>query len=289
MTLARRHLPPEVAERWIGLIRPGVRLRTCRRGQQQVGQLGGLPCLPDDVDWPQWPGEGSLNFVASIDCGRLPADGFDIPLPDSGTLLFFYFDPDSGYFDPKFPPRTVGVWDPQSLAAGSSIIYVPADTPVIERVTPSDIDPYDLVPLTATPTRTGIDWSHPAFEAACRGLSDADRAFLDDYGNRDEFVNATHMLTPSPKHQVGGHAEPVQDAVEMDVAGAQLVVRAAIDDATSNALPDEARRWTLVAQIDSDDEAGMMWGDVGRLYWLMRPEDLAARNFDASSFTWQCT
>lgn len=31
--------------------------------------------------------------------------------------------------------------------------------------------------------------------------------------------------------------------------------------------------------------AGMMWGDVGTLYWLIRPEDLAARDFGASSFT----
>ena len=43
----------------------------------------------------------------------------------------------------------------------------------------------------------------------------------------------------------------------------------------------------LLAQIDTDDAADMMWGDVGTLYWLIRPEDLAARNFEASSFTAQ--
>ena len=29
-----------------------------------------------------------------------------------------------------------------------------------------------------------------------------------------------------------------------------------------------------------DDAANMMWGDVGTLYWMIRPEDLAARRFD---------
>ncbi|WP_307936554.1 DUF1963 domain-containing protein [Salinispora arenicola] len=32
-----------------------------------------------------------------------------------------------------------------------------------------------------------------------------------------------------------------------------------------------------------------MWGDVGMLYWLIRPEDLTARRFDRALFTWQCS
>jgi uncharacterized protein YwqG len=81
----------------------------------------------------------------------------------------------------------------------------------------------------------------------------------------------------------------VQDAVEVDVARARLNARAPFDDPTWQALQREGQRWAPLAQIDSDREAGMMWGDVGTLYWLMRPEDLAARDFQASSFTWRCT
>lgn len=288
VTCARRHLPPEVAERWIALIRPALRLRTCRRGEKRVGQLGGLPSLPHDLAWPKWEGEGSLNFVASIECGRLPSDKVDIALPDSGTLLFFYFDCDSGYFDPEYPPRTVGVWDPESLV-GARVIFVPAGTAVAERATPSDIEPYDYVPLTAKPVLTGPDWSHPAFRAACRNLSDADRGFLRDHANGDKFKSALRRLTPSPWHQVGGHAVPVQDAVEVEAAQAKLGVRAPFDDPTWEACEQEGQRWALLAQIDTDSEADMRWGDLGTLYWLIRPEDLATRDFEASSFTWQCT
>ncbi|WP_297539925.1 DUF1963 domain-containing protein [Amycolatopsis sp.] len=42
----------------------------------------------------------------------------------------------------------------------------------------------------------------------------------------------------------------------------------------------------MLAQIDS--EGDMMWGDFGILYWLIRPEDLAARRFANALFTWQC-
>jgi len=288
VTLARRYLPPAVAERWVTLIRPAVRLRTCRRGEKWVGQLGGLPSLPRDVAWPQWEGEGSLNFVASIDCGRLPTDGYDIAVPDSGTLLLFYFDSNAGYFDPEYPPRTVAVSEPETLV-GARVIFIPAGAATAERATPADIEPYEFVPLTAKPILTGPDWYHPAFRATCQDLDDSDRTFLDDHANGDAFVSALRKLAPSPRHQVGGHAVPVQDAVELDVAQAQLGIRAPFDDKSWQAIQDEGQQWTLLAQIDSDKEAGMMWGDVGTLYWLIRPEDLAAANFQASSFTWQCS
>jgi Domain of unknown function (DUF1963) len=39
-------------------------------------------------------------------------------------------------------------------------------------------------------------------------------------------------------------------------------------------------RWTLVAQIDTDDRAEMMWGDCGTLYWLFRRDEMTASRLD---------
>jgi uncharacterized protein YwqG len=38
--------------------------------------------------------------------------------------------------------------------------------------------------------------------------------------------------------------------------------------------------WQLVLQVDSDIEAGMEWGGVGRLYLCLSKRDLATRRFD---------
>ena len=38
----------------------------------------------------------------------------------------------------------------------------------------------------------------------------------------------------------------------------------------------------LLLQVDSDDGARMMWGDVGRIYYLIETEDLRAKRFEAS-------
>lgn len=290
VALAHRQLPAEIAERWIALIRPAVRLRPCGPKEKLVGQLGGDPFLPDDVAWPVWEGEGSLNFVASIDCGQLPSDWLDIALPESGTLLFFYFDDTDGYFDPELPPRSVYPWDLESVTKGTRVLFVPAGVATAERAAPADITgPYDYVPLTAKAILTGPDWWHPAFQAACHDLSPADLAFLDDSANGDALTNATYRLAPEPRHLIGGHAYPVQNPVETEVARARLGAEGPLDDQTMAAVLDEAREWIPLVQIDSDHEAGMLWGDVGSLYWLIRPDDLAARNFEACSFTWQCS
>lgn len=42
-------------------------------------------------------------------------------------------------------------------------------------------------------------------------------------------------------------------------------------------------------QIDSDDEADMMWGDVGRLYYWLTADALARRDWASSWMILQCS
>lgn len=113
--VARRHLPASVAEQWIALIRPGLHLRPAEPDEPEVGHLGGLPALPEDMQWPAADVFGPLGFVAAVDCARLPSNELDIALPASGTLLFFYRD------DATVPPSQPSIppsW-PRSRASGT--------------------------------------------------------------------------------------------------------------------------------------------------------------------------
>ncbi len=58
-----------------------------------------------------------------------------------------------------------------------------------------------------------------------------------------------------PRHRVGGYADPVQGPVEWEVAAAEL----GNPDSRDPRIAAEQARWTLLAQIDTDDRAGMMW------------------------------
>lgn len=57
-------------------------------------------------------------------------------------------------------------------------------------------------------------------------------------------------------------------------------------DYTSPEVHERAKEWQLLAQIDTDDDAGMNWSGQ-RLYFLIQADDLTAHRFDCAHFTTQ--
>ncbi|GAA2329297.1 YwqG family protein [Streptomyces caniferus] len=271
-TLAREHLPHEIAERWTGLLRPGLRLAKATDADLVAGRLGGLPELPEPEEWPVWEGRGPLSFVASVDCAALPSDALDIALPTEGTLNFFYFD---GQLDDGC--AVVAPDEPDSWA-GARVSYVPAGVPVARRAAPEGIRPYPEVSLTSRVETTAPHPRHPVVQREFAPMS------ADHPVGGDGFEDALWDHSEGTEHRIGGHAHPVQGEVETEVARGALG-SPSWDDPR---IEEEALGWVLLAQFDSDDDADMMWGDCGVLYWLIRPQDLAERRFDRAMFTWQC-
>ncbi|MFD9791094.1 YwqG family protein [Streptomyces sp. NPDC059070] len=270
--IARTHLPADLAERWLALLRPGAQLAKATGDDAIAGRLGGLPALPEGEAWPVWPGHGPLSFVAGVDCSVIPGRALDIPLPADGSLLFFYFDGQIDAGDAYVSPGEPDTW------AGARLVYVPAGTPVTERAVPEGLDAYPEVPLTVRVEPTAPDVWHPVMRSALP--KDA----LDD-GWPEDFTDALYDHSSGSGHQIGGHADPVQNPVEHEVAHGILGGNVAWDDPR---VAEEAERWVLLAQFDTDDDADMMWGDCGTLYWLIRPQDLADRRFDRAVATMQC-
>jgi uncharacterized protein YwqG len=278
--VAREHLPREVAETWIGLLRPAARLKRADSGEPVVGQLGGLPNLHESAAWPTWTDHGPLTFVASVNCETLASKGLDIALPRDGALAFFYFD---GQYDDA---QSLVIFEKPESLEGSRVLYIPADATTIPCACPRGIEAYPRVALSAETVATYPNFEHPALNEVFRLPGQDLRSFLDNPVNDNAFMEALGELELGPVHQVGGYARPIQGPVEYEVALATLGGKIARKDPT---FEQEARAWKLLVQIDSDDDAKMMWGDVGMLYWMMRGRDLATRAFDAASFTWQCS
>lgn len=283
VAVARATLPSAVADKWTGLLRPAIRLRRAESAEQPVAQLGGSPALPNGSAWPRSDAGQPLGFVAGIDLSRLLVGRLDVALPVEGTLLLFYRDPLE-----DLPEVAQGVAGPlpELRPPAARVLHVAAGVATTVRPAPPGAATYRAVPLAGEQIVTGPDWEHPALAQAVAGLSDADRAFMADPFNSDPFRIEMSDRIDHPRHRVGGYADPVQGSVEMDVAQQRLGGRVSYSDP---ALYDQAGQWTSLVQIDSDDDAEMMWGDCGCLYWLMRPDDIAARRFDAAEFTLQCS
>ena len=93
-------------------------------------------------------------------------------------------------------------------------------------------------------------------------------------------------------HRLLGHPDPVQGDMQLEC---QLVANGVYcGDASGYRDPRAARLrpgaadWRLLLQVDSQDDAGMMWGDVGRLYYWIRQEDLTAGRWDRTWLILQC-
>jgi len=68
----------------------------------------------------------------------------------------------------------------------------------------------------------------------------------------------------------------------------RLLDRGSSDPRAAKLEPD-AVEWRLVLQIDSEDDAGMMWGDVGRIYYWMHHDDLVHRRWERAHLILQCS
>ena len=44
----------------------------------------------------------------------------------------------------------------------------------------------------------------------------------------------------------------------------------------------------LLLQLDTDDDTGWMWGDMGMIYFWIAPQELDARNFDDVRLILEC-
>lgn len=245
------------------LLAPSARLQP---GGEPVAQLGGLPRLPAGFAWPSSPAR-PMSFIGALDLAALrrAAPEAAPALPAEGRLLFFYdveemrwgFEPtDAAFF------KLVHVKDggkPQAAPAGATTFKERLLGARAARVLPGDEE------LPA-----GLD------------LGDADDAY---------FEHAA-ALTPEPDHRVGGPPAWIQgddrESAAIAAVGGSSGTPEKARAARAKLPPGAAAEWRLLWQLDSDDDAGFMWGDVGRIYLLARDEDLRAGRFDRAWLVMQC-
>jgi uncharacterized protein YwqG len=137
-----------------------------------------------------------------------------------------------------------------------------------------------------------VSFTLPCIESPHVDL-DYDRPEWHEISQYIELLKAFEQLVDDGRwlNRLLGHPDQMQNDMlrTAQLASHGVYCGGATDDPRVGELKPGAADWELLLQIDSDDEAGMMWGDVGKLYYLMNSEDLRNRNFDAAWLILQCT
>lgn len=258
----------------LDLARPAVRLRSApaRADDLPTGtsKLGGRPDLPQPLQWPEGR-KGLLSFVVQVNLAEINAFAVDGPLPSSGMLSFFYGVRQGAW---GFDPEDRGGW---------SVIYTPPGEPLVRHDTPDGVRSEERFKLCAL--RPEAETTFAPSESAdveALGLTFDERiAYGDALGDEDP-----------PVHRLLGHANPIQGDMQLECQlvsyGLYCGDDTGYDDPRAAILAPGAQDWRLLMQIDSDDHAEMMWGDLGRIYYWMRNEDLAAGAWEGTWLVLQC-
>jgi uncharacterized protein YwqG len=235
-------------------------------------RLGGQPDLSLDFQWPMNRDE-PLDFLLQVNLRDVAMHDNASLLPADGMLTFFY--------DLKEQPWG---YDPANLK-GFRVTYTPPKVPLKTFQIPRPdcaLDQHKMH-FHADLTIPSM-WSRPFDKLNDRAkLSEADSSAYSEY-----FFS----LHRSPRHHLLGHSDNIQGDMQLK---AQLVTNGLYcgDPSGYNhprraVLEPGADDWMLLLQLDSDDDAGFMWGDSGMLYYWIRKQDLARRIFDNVWMTMQC-
>lgn len=237
-------------------------------------RLGGWPDLPPGIQWPIWQ-DKPLGFICQIDLGAVQTLDINHLLPKSGFLYFFYDAEQSVW---GFDPKDRGAW---------RVYYHDGGVESLKRHNPPK-------GLTSNGIYTPCELSFSKrTDLPDSGSYDAEQLRLDkkEGAQYDLLVEALNEDVGVYNHLLG-HSQNVQNDMQLE---AQLVFNglycgdsSGYEDERRKELEPGAADWQLLLQIDSDDNAGMMWGDVGRIYYWIREQDLQKKNFENVWFSFQC-
>lgn len=267
----------EYVDRLLPLCRPSARLVAGKDGPNAEAaptRLGGRPLLPASTKWPT-AGDGEpLSFIAQLDCAALSNLLPTEPLPATGRLSFFYsaVEQKAWGYDPADADQSAVVYTPQAEPA--DLRDFPAGLHASGRFRPVALEPV-------------VEWTFPPVESSDleqTGIPEPWDTYREVLGRKREGDGTIHRLL--------GHPDPVQGNMqpECQLAGNGIYVGNGVrtSDPRTEELLAGATEWRLLLQIDSADDAGMMWGDTGRIYYWIRDRDLRAAAWKNAWLVFQC-
>jgi uncharacterized protein YwqG len=229
-----------------------------------------MPDLPASTEWPEYKGVPQ-SFIAQINLAETHEYDLRGRLPRSGILSFFY---DSAQ----------GVWgfDP-SDKDGWEVLYTEDSVNLAPRAFPDGLPAQGRFRPVAL--RPEGEITYPRSE-----LSELEALGLDadEGGTYEELIEEGEGSI----HRLLGHPNPIQGDMQLECQlvshGLYLGNASGYREPMAAELRPGAVDWRLLLQIDSEEDAQMMWGDGGRIYYWMHKDAMRERQWDEARLVLQC-
>lgn len=250
------------------LSQPSIRLYTTPTEEAafRVGasKIGGMPDLPAGMSWPEWKGKPQ-SFIAQILLDEVHQYDTNGLLPPHGMLWFFYDASQQTFGD---SPADSGGW---------RVLFTDGDLSKLQRANaPAQLPKESQFRACATKFASEITLTQqPQLEIPHLNWSEAEQkqyeTLLSSFPSPDDRAKVHHRLL--------GYPDTIQDDMRLQC---QLMSNGVTDpnDPRTAALAKGATDWQLLLQIDSDEQAGMRWGNNGMLYYWIKRADLQTRHFE---------
>ena len=259
------------------LTRPAIRVLSRYIGFEDLpvgcSKLGGMPDFPDGVEWPQYK-DRPLALLAQFYLPDVAPNDVENALPKTGMIYFFYDMVDQPFLG--YDPTVSGAW---------KVVYSDVTPDLLKRASPpSPIDPEYVMPVCDVSFEPELTFPpYHSDEIALLGFTENEKHLYWELVNRKEV----HRLLGYPAEEQDDSRFTVQLASSGIYPGNSVD----LEDPKYTLLLSGVYDWRLLFQMADDNDGGAAWfgGAGGRLFYWIRKQDLAERNFDhvCIDFEWQ--
>lgn len=242
-----------------------------------ASKIGGLPHMPESLEWPDNE-DYPLSFIAQINLADVAGVIDPGTLPDKGWLYFFY---DTEEYPWGFDPEDRGGW---------KVLYFDGTLDKLQKMTDDeeDEDKGPFIPCSvqfartfSIPSQITLDqWGVELSEEDADAYIEVLEAFSEE-GDNDDIGHQFLGFPLEIQGEMSFECEAVNQGVYMGSPEGY-------EKAEKQGVGQGSEKWRLLLQVDSDDNAEMMWGDLGMLYFWIKEEDLIARDFSSVWTILQC-
>ena len=243
-------------------------------------KIGGKPYLPKDFVWPYYQ-ELPLSFLAQFNLEEVTSLDKDKLLPSKGMLYFFY-------------ELETEEWGYHPESKGCAKVFYFEDTSNFELIDfPKDMADYCKVPEFKVTFKSNI--SLPSYENFYILLKEDDVFKNHDISFRDFIPLYDEIFIPDTNYtKLLGHPEVIQNPMEeeceavtrgFDMGGVESYPKK-----YQKEIKSASKDWILLFQMDTVETSDyeLMFGDSGHIYFWIKKEDLANKNFENIWLILQC-